>query len=305
MSNTFHNLHDSRSGQARTITLVGSGVNLLLSLGKLVAGILGSSAAMVADSVHSVSDFATDLVVLTTLKIASKPQDDNHNYGHGKFETLGTLVIGVSLFFVGAGLFFSGIQSIFQASRGIALPKPRTIALVAAIVSILAKEILYHYTLAAGRKINSPTIEANAWHHRSDALSSVAALFGIGGAMILGDEFAVLDPLAGVGVSFIICWVGVKVLRECLHQLAEASVDPEIRQKILNVALGIDGIEDPHNLRARWVGNQLALDLHIRVRGSMSVDEGHGLATVLEQELRGAFGEGTMTSIHVEPVKFP
>jgi cation diffusion facilitator family transporter len=287
--------------KANQVTLSGSVVNLILASIKLVAGIFGSSAAMIADSVHSLSDFATDLVVLITYSISKRPRDENHNYGHGKVETLGTLVIGSSLLAVGGGLIFSGLRSVTAVLSGETLDSPGFLALGAALVSIIVKEILFHLTRNTGRTIGSKALEANAWHHRSDAMSSVAAFLGIGGALLLGSDYAILDPLAGLVVSGIICWVAWKILRGCVDELAEASVDQSTRDQILTVATEVQGVQDPHNLRTRWVGSELALDLHIRVKGSISVDQGHEIATNVEQELRKVFGEATMLNIHVEP----
>jgi len=296
MMETKEQLH-----KANQVTLLGSVVNLFLAILKLLAGILGSSAAMIADAVHSLSDFATDLVVLITYSISKRPRDENHNYGHGKVETLGTLVIGSSLLAVGGGLIFSGFRSVSSVLAGEILESPGLFALVAAGLSIVVKEFLFQITRTTGRALGSKAIEANAWHHRSDSLSSIAAFIGIGGALVLGPDFAILDPLAGLVVSGIICWVAWKILRGCVEELAEASVDQQTRDQILSVATDVEGVRDPHNLRTRWVGSELAMDLHIRVKGTISVDQGHEIATKVEQELRNVFGETTMLNIHVEP----
>ncbi|NCN04915.1 MAG: cation transporter [Spirochaetales bacterium] len=287
----------------RRITVQGSVVNIFLTLVKLGAGIGGQSSAMIADAVHSLSDFATDLVVLLAVSISQKPRDEDHNYGHGKFETLGTLIIGGSLLAVGLGLIFSAAQSILVVLQGGVLPTPGWIAFGAAVVSVGVKEALFQVTRRVGRRLRNQMLQANAWHHRSDALSSVAAMAGIGGAILLGPSFAILDPLAGLGVSAVICWVAWRILRGCLAELAETSVDPQVRQQILTIVEKVDGVADPHNLRARWVGSELALDIHIRVAGTMTVDAGHVIATEVEQELRQSFGDKTMTNIHVEPSK--
>ena len=197
------------------VTLVGSVVNLLLLVFKFVAGILGHSAAMLADAVHSLSDFVTDIIVIVFVRISSKPEDEGHDYGHGKYETLATAIIGLILLFVGFGILWNGATSIWDFWQGGELKEPGMLALWAALVSILFKELLYQYTVLKGRRLNSQAVVANAWHHRSDALSSIGTAVGIGGAILLGEQWLVLDPLAAVVVSLFImkvpssCWCPV------------------------------------------------------------------------------------------------
>ena len=178
----------SREKEIRNVTLWGAIVNLVLTAGKIAAGSLGHSAAMVADGIHSLSDMLTDIVVVVFTHISAKGKDRKHSFGHGKFETLATLIVGVVLVAVGVEMMIKGGQSIIAAINGATIPEPGYIALIAAAVSIAAKEILYHVTAKVGKQTNSPVVIANAWHHRSDALSSIGALIGIGGAIVLGDR---------------------------------------------------------------------------------------------------------------------
>ncbi|MDA3957822.1 cation diffusion facilitator family transporter [Oceanispirochaeta sp.] len=289
-----------RASQASRITLIGSIVNLLLSIAKMAAGIVAGSAAMVADSVHSLSDLATDIVVLATIKLAKQPVDRNHQYGHGKFETLGTVFIGGALLAVGAGLLISGGQAILQALEGEIPGKPGNLALVAAASSILAKEILYRYTLRVGKKIRSQAVIANAWHHRSDAFSSIGALLGISGAILLGPSFHILDPIAGIIVSAIICWTAFGILKNALAELVEAAVEPELQDKVLQIAGNVPGVTDPHNLRMRRVGSYIVLDLHIRVDRNMSIQNAHQKCHEVEKVITKELGSPIVT-IHAEP----
>jgi cation diffusion facilitator family transporter len=256
---------------------------------------------MVADAVHSISDFATDLVVLITMRITSRPVDEDHDYGHGKFETLATLVIGLSLLAVGAGIGYKGLLAIHGATHGETVPRPHAIALAAAAVSILVKEWLYRWTVAVGRRLNCSTVLANAWHHRSDALSSVGTLAGIGGALALGEGWTILDPIAGVLVSAFIIRVGLGISRGSVNEMLESALPPADKARILDLARSVDGVSDPHRLRTRRVGSAIAADLHVRVAADLSVREGHRIATEVETRIRAAFGEHTLISVHVEP----
>ena len=184
---------DIRTTQIYRVTLLGMFVNIALFAFKLVAGIVGRSGAMIADAVHSASDFATDIVVLAFVRISAKPRDDDHDWGHGKYETLASLIIGVALFAVGIEILVDSAEKIAAVVAGEVLPRPGVIAIIAAAVSIVAKEVLYQYTVRVGRKLDSPSVIANAWHHRSDALSSVGALLGIGCAYFLGDKWRIAD----------------------------------------------------------------------------------------------------------------
>lgn len=290
-----------RASRASGITLVGSFVNVILAAGKLAAGLAGSSAAMVADAVHSLSDFGTDLVVLVTMRIAQAPADDSHHYGHGKFETLGALMIGIALAAAGAGMGLASIRSVISFYRGHPLPQPGMIALVAAGVSILAKEAMFRVTRSLGRSIESPALEANAWHHRSDALSSVGAFLGIGGAAVLGPRFYVLDPLAGVLISVIVLRVAARIAVDALGELTEAAGDPAMQEQVREITRGVAGVSDPHRIRTRRLGPYAVIDLHARVNGAIPLRDAHALSHDLQDALVHAFGEGTIVTIHIEP----
>ncbi len=292
---------DTRAVKASHVTWVGFFINLVLVAFKLVAGIIGSSAAMIADALHSLSDFATDIVVLASIRVVSKPVDQSHDYGHGKFETLAAAVIALALLLVGGGLLWHGGKKIWLAIGGVHLAAPGTIAFVAAAVSVVSKEWLYRFTAGVGREINSQAVIANAWHHRSDAFSSIGTMIGIGGAIILGEKWHVLDPVAAVVVSFFVIKVGINILSGSIRELSEESLDDAIEDEILRLSLNITGIAGSHNLKTRRIGNHIAIDLHINVDGNLSVIESHSLASQLETSLRNRFGEKTFVSIHVEP----
>lgn len=292
---------NTRTSLANRVTWVGFIVNLILTALKLAAGIIGHSGAMVADGIHSLSDFATDLVVLISFRIVGKPPDKSHDYGHGKYETLAATIIGIGLLVVGAGIFWNGSVKIWTSIKGEHLEAPGGIALIAAILSIAAKEWLYRYTALIGKSINSQALIANAWHHRSDALSSIGAMLGIGGAIVLGEKWYVLDPLAGVIVSFFIIRVGVSISYRSIKELTEESLDDVIEGEILEIACSTQGCKHPHNLRTRRIGSDIAIDLHIRVAPDMQIAEAHAICSNIEDDLRNRFGQSTFISIHVEP----
>lgn len=285
------------------VTLIGGIVNLLLLVFKFVAGIVGHSAAMVADAVHSLSDFVTDVIVIVFVRISGRPEDESHDYGHGKYETLATAIIGLILFFVGLGILFNGVKSIIGVINGKYLEAPGMLALVAAVLSIILKELLYRYTIYKGKKLNSSSVVANAWHHRSDALSSIGTFIGIGGAIWLGEKWRILDPLAAIVVSVFIMKVAFQLLKPCVDELLESSLSAETENKILDIILSFSEVSAPHHLRTRRIGNNIAIEVHIRMDGNMSLVEAHSLATQIEKRLKEEFGEGTHIGIHMEPLK--
>lgn len=285
------------------VTIVGSLVNFLLVVFKFFAGIMGHSAAMLADAVHSLSDFVTDIIVIAFVRISSKPEDEGHDYGHGKYETLATAIIGIILLFVGFGIFWNGATSIYDFLNGASLPEPGMLALIAALISIVLKEILYQYTIYEGKKLNSQAVLANAWHHRSDALSSIGTAIGIGGAILLGSHWRVLDPVAAVIVSFFIMKVAVQLLIPCVEELLEKSLPAEVEEKIQETILSFPGVSSPHHLRTRRIGNYYAIEVHVRMNGKIPLEEAHRTATAIENKLRELFGKGTHIGIHVEPEK--
>lgn len=293
----------TREDQIARVTLAGSVVNLLLVGVKFVAGIAGHSAAMISDAVHSLSDFVTDIVVLVFVRISAQPQDEGHDYGHGKFETMATLLIGLALAAAAIGIVVSGAGKLAAWLQGEDLPSPGKLALWAALLSILAKEVLYQYTRIKGQKLDSPALEANAWHHRSDALSSVGAAIGIGGAILLGNRWTVLDPLASIVVGLMLVKVAWDLLGPSFRELTDSSLPKETEAEMLEIIRGIDGVKDPHNLRTRRVGNRIVAEVHIRLDGSQSLSEAHEKATEVERRIKARFGQQSHIVVHMEPVK--
>ena len=293
-------MHD-RGKEIRRITVVGAIVNIILTIFKIIAGALGRSAAMVADGIHSLSDLLSDIVVLVFTHISSKGKDKNHSFGHGKFETLATLIVSVILVAVGAKLMADGVASIIGVMNGNSIPLPGSIALWAAIGSIIIKEILYHATIRTARRTNSPVVLANAWHHRSDALSSIGALTGIAGAMILGDKWTILDPIASCCISIAIIVVAVKMSLPSLAELLETSLPEEIEKDIISIANSVQGVENIHELKTRRNGISYIIDAHIVVDPHISVTEAHNIATDVENALKEKYGNETQINIHIEP----
>ena len=293
----------SREKEIYKVTIIGSIANFALLAFKFVAGILGHSAAMLADAVHSLSDFVTDVIVLVFVRISNKPQDKDHDYGHGKYETLATAIIGILLLLVGFGILWSGASSILAFMKGEQLEAPGMVALIAALVSILLKEILYQYTVIKGKSLNSQAVVANAWHHRSDAFSSIGTAVGIGGAILLGEHWRVLDPIAAVIVSFFIMKVAIQLLIPCVDELLEKSLPDEVEKDIEQVLLSFPGVSEPHHLRTRRIGSYCAIEVHVRMDGGITLEEAHITATAIEHKLKTMLGEGTLINIHVEPKK--
>ena len=284
-------------------TLWGSVVNFILLTLKFIAGFVGNSSAMIADAVHSLSDFITDIIVIVFVRISSKPQDEGHDYGHGKYETLATAIIGVILFFVGIGILINSTESIIDVYKGKELEAPSILALAAAAISILAKEILYQYTVLKGKGLNSKAVIANAWHHRSDAFSSVGTLIGIGGAMFLDTKWRVLDPIAAFVVSLFIVKVSVELVKPCVDELLEKSLPKDVEDKIIDIVLSQPEVSSPHHLRTRYIGNNIAIEIHIRLDGSMSLKDAHDITKKIEISLKEEFGPDTHIGIHFEPKK--
>ncbi|MDL2252016.1 cation diffusion facilitator family transporter [Odoribacter sp. OttesenSCG-928-J03] len=296
--------NDTRKKQITKATLIGSVVNFVLVIFKFMAGFLGNSAAMIADAVHSLSDFATDIVVLIFVRISSKPQDEDHNYGHGKYETLATAIIGVVLFAVGLKLFWDGGYKIFgYYFRGEELQQPGMIALYSALASIIAKELLYRYTIIVARKQKSQSLLANAWHHRSDAFSSLGTALGIGGAILLGDNWRILDPIAAVVVSVFILKVAVELILPALNELLEKSLPPEVEEEILAIVKEVPEIRSSSDLCTRCIGNVYAIEIKVGIDGYMPVWRAHELTEVLERKLRAKYGKSTHINLHIEPTE--
>lgn len=293
----------TREKEISKVTVVGGVVNLLLVALKFVAGIAGRSAAMVADAIHSLSDFVTDIVVLVFVGISARPQDASHDYGHGKFETVATFFIGLALAGAAIGIVVSGATKLAAWLQGEDIPVPGTLALWAALISIIVKEILFQYTARKGKKLESQALVANAWHHRSDALSSVAAAIGIGGAIIFGNRWTVLDPLASIVVGAMLVKVAWDLLGPAIGELTDKSLPEETENEILGIIGQTEGVSEPHNLRTRRIGNRVAVEVHIRLDGDMPLSEAHERTTEIEKRLKERFWADSHITIHMEPVK--
>lgn len=295
------NNKSERSKTAFRVTWIGIIWNIVLIVIKLIAGVLGRSGALIADGLHSISDFASDIAVLAGLRLSDKPRDTTHNYGHGKFETLSTLSISILLFFVAAGIAANSAVALNDALAGSYPEAPQLVALFAAFVSIVVKEGLFQYTIKAGRKINSQAMIANAWHHRSDSFTSIAVLVGIGGAIVLGRNWTILDPIAALLVSVFIFKFSLSTFRESIDELLEASLGEELQNNIMKLTSGVSGAYKPHNIKTRKIGNNIAIDMHIKVDPKISITEAHDIASLVEERLQETYGVDTFISIHVEP----
>ena len=291
-----------REDEIARVTLTGSVVNLLLVGLKAVAGLVGHSAAMISDAVHSLSDFVTDIVVLVFVRVSARPQDEDHDYGHGKYETLATLFIGLALAAAAVGIVVSGAGKLARWLQGEDLPAPGKIALWAALGSIVAKELLFQYTRIKGKHLDSKALEANAWHHRSDALSSVGTAIGIGGAILLGSRWTVLDPLASIVVGAMLVKVAWDLLGPSFGELTDSSLPADMEQEMLAIIRGVPGVEDPHNLRTRRIGNRIAAEVHIRLDGSLPLSEAHEKASEVERRFKDRFGAQSHIIVHMEPL---
>ena len=293
----------SREKEIYKVTLVGSAGNVALLTFKFIAGVMGHSSAMIADAVHSLSDFITDVVVLAFVHVSAKPQDADHDYGHGKYETFATFIIGLALMAAATGIIVSGVAKLIDWAGGKELAAPGWLALAAAIISIIVKEVLYQYTARRGKHLDSQALVANAWHHRSDALSSIGTAVGIGGAILLGNRWTVLDPLASVVVGLMLVKVSLGLLRSSVGELTESSLSGEIEQEIENIICSFPDVQEPHNLRTRRIGNRFAIEAHVRMDGNLPLTVAHDRASAIEQRIRQRFGPQTHVTIHMEPVK--
>ena len=293
----------TREKEIYKVTLVGSAGNAALLTFKFIAGVMGNSSAMIADAVHSLSDFVTDILVLAFVSISAKPQDTSHDYGHGKFETIASFLIGLALVAAATGIVVSGAMKLWAWWGGAELESPGWIALWAAVLSIVIKELLYQYTARRGRMLDSQVMIANAWHHRSDALSSVGAAAGIGLALWLGQHWAVFDPLASVVVGLMLLRVAYMLLKTSINELTESSLPAETEQEIEQIILSFGDVRQPHNLRTRRIGNRIAIEAHVRMDGRLPLAVVHERATTIERKLKDRFGNNTHVTLHMEPVK--
>lgn len=293
----------TRDRQIYRVTLMGSVVNLILLAGKFAAGMLGHSAAMIADAVHSLSDFLTDIVVIGFVRLSSKPADDDHGYGHGKYETVATSIIGMALLAVAVMLGWNGVEKIVRFIQGENPESPEVIALAAAIASILLKEWIFRVTRKVAHEVGSQALEANAWHHRSDAFSSIGTAIGIGGAVVLGNGWAILDPIAAVIVSGMIALTALRLLRKASGELLEESLPKETVDRIMEIVYEDKLVRDIHNLHTRRIGNRIAIEMHLRLPGTITIEEAHRHASEIERNIRAEFGQETHIMLHIEPIK--
>lgn len=292
----------NRESQISRVTLVGMAVNVALLTLKAIAGVVGHSSAMIADAVHSLSDFVTDLIVLMMVRISGKPQDTTHDYGHGKYETMASFVIGLALVAAAVGIIVGGVMDMVKWFQGATLRSPGQLALWAALISIVVKEALYRYTARCGKRLDSSAMIANAWHHRSDALSSIGAAVGIGGAIVLGGRWAVLDAVASVVVGAMLVWVAIGLLHVSMDELTESSLPADVEGEIVDIITSFDDVSEPHNLRTRRIGNRIAIEAHVRMDGNLPLSQVHSRASAIENAIRRRFGPQTHVTLHMEPV---
>lgn len=290
-----------RTAKVTFVTLVGSVVNIILTVFKIFAGVLGRSTAMIADGIHSLSDLLSDIVVIVFVKISAKGRDKDHDYGHGKFETFATLIISLMLIVVAVNLMSGGINKIRQILDGGEVSSPGMITLWAAVASIVLKEILYRYTIIQGKALNSPMMIANAWHHRSDAFSSVGSLLGIAGAIFLGDKFVILDPITGCVISIFILVMAVKMSVPAIKELLDVSLPDDVEEKIEATAKSVKGVVDLHELKTRREGPGIIMEGHLVLDSEISLKEAHDISKKVEESLRKEFGPETQISLHLEP----
>lgn len=288
--------------EGRHVTWVGFWCNAALGVAKILAGVFAASSALVADGIHSFSDFVSDVIVLAMVGIARKKPDRRHEYGHGKYETLATILLSLVLFVVAVGILYEGIGKVIGFFHGQEIPRPGVWALIICVASIVIKEWLYHYTRRVGKRINSEVVVANAWHHRSDSFSSIATLAGVAGTMFLGRVGGICDPAAAIIVSIFIIIVAVKMAIPALHELLEISLPEEDLQRISEAIVTTPGVKAFHHLRTRRSGADVIVDMHIKVDPEISVEKAHDIASEVENKIRALYPQGTaLVTVHIEP----
>lgn len=286
---------EKRSRESKRVTLIGAIINLLLTIIKIVFGWMAQSQALVADGIHSLSDLLSDALVWVAAAHAAQGPDSEHPYGHGRFETLATLGLGLLLALVALGIIWDATHRLFSPEE---LLVPGTIALVVALLSVLVKEWLYHFTLGVARRIKSEMLRANAWHHRTDAISSVVVIFGVAGTMA---GLPYLDAIATIAVGLMIAHVAWELAWPAIHELADAGLEEERLQKIRNTILSVDGVKAIHMLRTRSIGGQASADVHVIVNPKMSVSEGHMISQMVMDSLTDDIEEITDVTVHIDP----
>lgn len=295
---------EQRLKQIQKVTIWGAICNVALTIFKFIAGTLSGSAAMLADAVHSLSDLISDAVVLVFSRVSARESDDSHKYGHGRFETLATLCVSLLLLVVAGKMLANAVNQILSARSGATLRTPGLMALWAALISIAVKEFLYQWTKRVGKRINSPVVIANAWHHRTDAVSSVASALGIAGAAFIGGQWAILDPLVGGVISIFILVVGVKMALPALQELTDSSLPEDIEQQIYSIMSGVEGVRNVHHMQTRQMGHYFDIDAHIVVDSTLTVAEAHHITERIEEELHAVYGHETHINLHVEPLEY-
>lgn len=278
------------------VTWVGLVLNVLLVAGKIMAGLAARSQALVADGIHSMSDLFTDIIVLIGLKFGRKGEDENHPFGHARIETIASMLVGATLFVVGLGIAYNAVTSIYDHR----VAKPGLLAIVVAMVSIVLKEAMYWYTLSVGKKIKSLAVIGNAWHHRSDALSSVAVLLGVTAAYI-DPSWHLADAYAALVVTFFICKVGFSMSWEALKQVVDTAPSKKVLDQLVEIASQIDGVLEVHDVRARYSGSQIFVEMHIVVNPNLSVRDGHRIAATAEARLINEVSDVSRVIVHVDP----
>ena len=291
----------SMSKEGVRVTVIGIILNIILTIVQLVAGVLGNSAALIADSVHTLSDMLTDFVVMFSIRISAKPEDESHNFGHKKIETLASVIVGIALFFAGLMILYTGAVKIFDYIQGTPLEKPALATFYVALITVIAKELLYRYTHHVAKKLNNDMIEVNAWHHRSDAFSSVGVAGGIGVAILLGDRWILIDPIVAACLAFYLIYIAVKIIYNSLNELMEASLKPEINDEIRMIVVGCSDVLNLHSLKTRKLGSSKAMDMHIMVDENLTVKEAADIQKDVEKRLKDRFGFDTYVIIKVEP----
>ena len=290
-----------QKSKAGKITIFSFIINSLLSTLKLIVGFMGNSGALIADGVHSLSDLATDVIVYISLKITKKPADEKHNYGHGKVETVATVLVSMALFIAGFSIGKEGITKIIGFSKGTEIAIPSLLVLIVAGISLVVKETLFRFTISIGRKESNDALIANAWHQRSDALSSLGVLIGVGGAVLLGPDFAFLDSVAQIIVSLFIFSAAYKILIPNIGQLVDVSLDEEKLSVIKRIFDENPSVLDYHHLRTRRIGSTNAVDVHVLVDSKLDIRAAHDISTELEYYLKSYLGDNSLVSIHIEP----
>lgn len=295
------NKDTSRETRIVHVTAKGTIVNIVLVALKFAAAILGRSAAMLADAVHSITDLATDLIVIAFVKLGGRPKDKSHPYGHGKIETMASLIVGLILAFVGMMILYNGLCETISAIQGVKLERPGVIALIAAIASVILKEWAYRFTISEARSTQSQALYANAWHHRSDAFSSIGTSIGIAGAIFLGERWRVLDPITAIIVSLFILRVSYLIVSQSVNELLEGSLSQEIEDDIANIATKEPCVKSVHAIMTRRIGKNIAVEMHVNVPGNLSVSDAHTHATNIENKIKEIYGKDCHVGIHIEP----